>query len=400
LEPKVKPKKEIRDIPIANLYKYNETVTQHDEYLKTKHDFYGKAVPPHQWSLIDSKTRIGIEVEVENVRHYNDGDMYCWVLHEDNSLRNNGREFVTTPIVGEQIPAALQHLFTTILPKGYDFSNRTSVHVHMNVRNLTSAQITSIICLYQCFEKLLFRFVGAGRFKNIFCVPLLQTQISNSLLHNLQDGFRNLRWYKYSCINLLSIHSFGTIEFRHMHGTDDINKLVSWINLLLCLRLYAVENQLDSILEEIKQLNTNSQYDSFMNKVFKQCVGLLERTNLQDDMEECVVAVKQSTLNNEFHQSILRSVNVNSSLGAYIYKKYTSKGKAEEIPCTISFDEVEAVPRVAPDDWHINPRELINTGAIAGRQLNQLHMTYENLIRTGILPQNFQVGVAPPREQR
>mgnify|MGYP001580900114 CR=1 FL=1 len=156
----------------------------------------------------------------------------------------------------------------------------------------------------------------------------------------METGFKNIRWYKYSCINLIPIHNQGSIEFRHMHGTDDINKLVMWINLLQCLKIYAAENTLDDVLSEIRMLNSNSLYDAFMYKVFKQFVGALERTNLQDDMEECVVAVKQSTLSNEFHQAIFATIIKESSLGEYLYKKYAkSIGKKIE-GLSMTFDDV------------------------------------------------------------
>jgi len=45
---------------------------------------------------------------------------------------------------------------------------------------------------------------------------------------------------KYSALNSNSLATFGTLEFRHMAGTVDINKISDWINILLQLKVAAI----------------------------------------------------------------------------------------------------------------------------------------------------------------
>lgn len=320
-----KPKKEavpIRAMKIAQLYQYKQNLTSYDSTIVACEAVVNERYPDDALpNMFDQKTRIGIEVEVENVPRFNDDFMHVWQTHTDNSLRNNGVEFVSYPISGKTIPRALKVLFSDILRPGYDFSKRTSVHIHMNVRNMTPEQVASYVCLFIVFEKLLYKFVGHGRDKNIFCVPIQQTLISNQLLPAVEHGFKNHKWYKYSGLNLLPIATQGSVEMRQLFGTDDIPLICNWINLLLRLRDYAASNDMNYILEEIKELNTNSQYEVFARRLFGDDVRLLDLTSIGNEMESGVICVKQSTLVNMFHQGQLDQVSLDAPLMVPLVKE-------------------------------------------------------------------------------
>lgn len=321
----IKIKKEKQELPIKNtaisrIFSYKYNINDHDNTLNEVLDSQASIEVDKLPIIIDPKCRIGIEVEVENIPSFNDNIMYSWQLHDDSSLRNNGREFVSFPIYGQQIPLSLALLFTNILPIGYDFSKRTSIHIHMNVRNMTPEQVAAFVCLFIVFEKLLYRFVGNNRDKNIFCVPLYETQISNYILEAMNCGFSNVRWYKYAGLNLLPITTQGSIELRQLHGTDDVSKICTWINLLQRIRLHAMSRSLDDILNEIRDLNTNSQYDFFVQKIFLSEARFLSFYSLVNDMESGVTCVKECTLNNKFHQLVLSKIVIESELVSTIIK--------------------------------------------------------------------------------
>jgi Putative amidoligase enzyme len=301
-------KKLIRDTVIGKLHGFASGITDYDSYLVPQTPVYSTEFPDLP-RIYDSECRIGIEIEVENIPGYSENHMYCWQVHRDDSLRNNGLEFVTFPICGQQIPLALNILFSKILPKGYEFTKRTSDHVHMNVRDMTPTQIASMVCLFIVFEKLLYKWVGKDRDKNIFCVPLQETLIANSLLTAIDSGFRDVRWYKYSGLNLLPIMTQGSIEFRQLYGTDDTTVIVTWINMIQRMRAYAMSYPMEDIIKEISDLNTNSNYDMFLTRVFANDARLLSSYDgVMADMENGVMCVKQCTLNNVFHQQMLKAV--------------------------------------------------------------------------------------------
>ena len=107
-------------------------------YFKELGKEYKPTLPIHNKNYI-----FGIEVEVEHVPNPRiDGTTY-WTMTTDGSLRNDGVEFVSLPIRMDQIEGALKQLQTN-LPNDHEFSPRTSVHVHMNVRDMTITQINNL----------------------------------------------------------------------------------------------------------------------------------------------------------------------------------------------------------------------------------------------------------------
>lgn len=397
-------KQEIRDTLISKMYAYkygvnyyDKQVSEHRAYYQTKCSQYGP-LP----IIIDPSCRVGIEVEVENVARFNEEGMFCWQVHDDSSLRNSGREFVTFPIKGQDIPLALTTLFKTILRPGYDFSKRTSVHVHMNVRSMTPAQIASFVCLFTVFEKLLYKFVGHNRDTNIFCVPLQQTLISNALLDAMNSAFKSTRWYKYSGLNLLPISTQGSVELRQLYGTDDIEVICNWINLLQRIRLYAVNNTVDNILSEIKTLNTNSQYDFFVQKVFLEDARLLALDDVTNDLEPGVIAVKQCTLINNFHQSVMGSISTKSELVSAIGTKTPLEGlnftsefisgrfaidqapnRGAELDFEMADEPQEASREQRLADTYVAFDAFTGTARTMTRTLNSYQDAYANLLRGG-----------------
>lgn len=222
----------------------------------------GKVSSPH---VVTSTEFVGIEVEVENVGLLPAMNR-VWQHHEDASLRNGGAELVTQPILATVAPVCLEHLFTQVLSAECCFGPRTSVHVHLNVQDLTRPQTMDLILLYSIYEKLFYKFVGKGREKNIYCVPLYDCD----MLPNLIDlgETRNNRWSKYTGFNTLPIRTYGTVEFRHMHGTTDVAKLAMWINLICKLKEYVRRVGTKDIRTMIATMNDEFDFGNLLQEVF------------------------------------------------------------------------------------------------------------------------------------
>ena len=249
--------------------------------------------------IVDKNTYLGIEVEVENVLHYNRSSPY-WTIKEDGSLRNHGREFVTPPIRAWRVEHALYKLFNRELNTDIDFSERTSIHVHMNIRTLTIKQLEALVLTYIVFEKVLFNYVGEDRYNNIFCVPIVETDIGESIQNLINQSNPNISWQKYTALNLLPIMQLGTIEFRHLGGTSDIETLMTWINMLLSLKKFALQKDPEYIWNRIQTLNTTSEYRIFGEEVFGNLIQNLWNLDYNENMSECITYIKQFCLKNEF----------------------------------------------------------------------------------------------------
>lgn len=267
----------------------------------TKYELKFPEYAVSEFSLCSDDILLGLEIEVENaepsvVHHYP-----LWQLKGDNSLRN-GIEYVSHIMRGGRVLYALNQLYSC-LPSRATFSPRTSIHVHVNALDLTPKQVGALVLIYAVVEKLLYRFVGHGREKSNFAVPMYDSHIANTLVRNLWAepflGVGVTENSRYLGLNLDSIRKFGSLEFRHLHGTRNIKTIVDWINLLLRLKLYVMEKDVDTIKKEVNALNTESNYQAFLAKVFKKDVYLLDQSRLQADLETNVSSVKNAIYENE-----------------------------------------------------------------------------------------------------
>jgi hypothetical protein len=216
--------------------------------------------------LVDSKTLLGVEVEVENYAKAPDSTMELgyWTIKPDNSLRNNGMEFVfTEPLSGADAVRAATWLCSQAKTKDYKISNLCGIHVHMDVRDMDVEIFRTFIATYCITEPLIYNWVGDGRDTNMFCLPWfmadgdLQTisgLIKNPKPQSAKGVLNGLS--KYSGLNLNSIPRFGTVEFRMLQTTFNEQRIIDWMNIILSLKKHAVApgNTPEKVCGEIKAL--------------------------------------------------------------------------------------------------------------------------------------------------
>jgi hypothetical protein len=278
--------------------------------------------------LVLDTCEIGLEMEVERCpAEYAERilDYPVWTLREDGSLRDGGFEFVSTPIAGDRIYYAIDWFYSQ-LPVEARFSPRTSIHVHVNVLDMEPDQVAGLLLTYSVFEKLLYKFVGYGRDKNNFCVPLYDAKAHHEVIPLfLTDEFvlPNMPNLRYLGLNIDAVRKFGSLEFRHLGGTKDKVRLLQWINLLLSLKKFATTTHWRIIKHQIDRMNTVSDYLSFFNTVWGAEGQCLDTSTLKEDMVSLVSAVKHVQLDNQF---MLKQAAVPYTR-AYWYKKLMERKK-------------------------------------------------------------------------
>jgi len=284
------------DLPTLGQASREKLYVAQDATFKNKYDFVQRAFI------------FGIEVEVENVPNPTIAHEYrpYWDITVDNSLRNNGVEFVSIPLKCTQIEAAL-HQLNTSLPKDADFSPRTSVHVHMNVRDLSIEHITNLLLTYTAVEELLFDWAGETRTNNVFCVRLTDTDYVNMYRDFTENPRRVVdRWNKYTALNFHPMECKGTVEFRHMEGTANSQRIMTWINLLSCIKLYAKQQNITQLIYTLQNLNSTSEYEAFLFDVFGTLSTHLipKKHTVQEKMENAISYIKLATINREIQEEI------------------------------------------------------------------------------------------------
>jgi len=223
---------------------------------------------------------IGIEFEIEGFKLHsiNYTDFSLLEFKSDGSLRDNGVEIVTLPVLGEDIVLALQELkqvLSTCTSTPY-CSARCGLHVHVDMRDCTTEQLLKVLCVYSIMEALLLDYCGDNRGDNPYCVPLVDCLAENPVYKHLfypkkeyiQNGLQGTK--KYTALNILPLNALGTIEFRLHKGTLDIEEVLQWVNMLLNLVNYAVTTEKD-----VQQITDSVCSDSvqLLKDVFKE-VGI------------------------------------------------------------------------------------------------------------------------------
>lgn len=212
---------------------------------KFKTDWYDKTLSQFigGWERnAANEAEIGIEIEVEG-HNLPRNNLTGWVLHEDGSLRGESAEYVfRNPIARTAVPDRLR-----ILQQGFENANseinqsyRTSVHVHMNVRNFLIKHIYNNIMLYIIFEDILAEMAGKDRVGNLFCLRAKDAEFFLEVLRNaiVTDDLRGLSSdnLRYSAVNPAAMWRHGSLEFRSFRGTTDMILIQQWVDVLCAIR--------------------------------------------------------------------------------------------------------------------------------------------------------------------
>lgn len=233
----------------------------------------------------------GIELEIEGwPEHYEESSSTGFRFTHDGSLRGQSVEAIGYPNSIQGIIATTKELWTKYGVDKKNFSERTSIHIHANVLNFTEDQIRSLMLTYATLEDLLFDFIGQDRQKNIFCVPWSEAGIG---VGRLKDIFNTPRaWQKYTALNLCPIRTQGTVEFRHMEGHADIDRLTTWLQIIDDILWYARSTEYKVVFETISNLNTNSEYYSWAGSVLKNSIGNFPYEQVRAKLARGVIEAK------------------------------------------------------------------------------------------------------------
>lgn len=187
---------------------------------------------------------IGVEVEVEGAGLPSRVGGFRVV--REGSLRQvhgeDGREYVFQSPVPLLVGLGLLDNLASTLYSGnriVNFSNRTSVHVHVNVTDLTISEWFTYLFLWVLYEDALINFCGNERKGNLFC---LSSRDAEGLMFTLEAFARDRNpaylndELRYCAVNTAATAKYGSVEFRCMRGTLDADVLTPWITTLVMLR--------------------------------------------------------------------------------------------------------------------------------------------------------------------
>lgn len=184
-----------------------------------------------------AKDAVGIEIEMELTDPMPGGTQVppSWSIKTDGSLRNYGYEFVSEPTSLKNLPA-LMDKWEDILKSGainnrIEDCPRASVHVHVNVRDLTYGQLMNVMVAYLLLEGVLVAYCGRYRFGNLFALRIPEAQAN---FRHVASQIREYAPFKlngdnrYGAFNLCSVSRFGTVEFRSLGSVYSTEGIDLW----------------------------------------------------------------------------------------------------------------------------------------------------------------------------
>lgn len=257
----------------------------------------------------------GVEIEVEGTNLPRRLDERHWIVERDGSLKAaEAWEYVTPgPLSLEGVKASLDYLSAQYKAHGteVDESIRAGVHVHMNVQLWTVKQVVTFATIYYILEDLLMKYCGENREGNLFCLRTRDAEfVLFRLLRALQE--RNLRFLKedvirYSSLNYCALFKYGSIEFRGMRGTGDLDKIMEWVEIINELREASLK--FDSPVEVVSTMSGDGEYQ-FIDRVLPTKSHLFKGMDIEGSISESTRRVQMIAFGVDWEKIGAKSVNI------------------------------------------------------------------------------------------
>ena len=249
-------------------------------------------------SIFRSESYVGIEIEMENVSSSVLTGLPSWRQVSEQSV--DGWELVLRqPKCTHGLFLALEELqaIRGNIDEASTFTERTSNHFHIDIRDMTYIQLMNFLTLAVMFEPVFFKYVAPHRSSNHFCWSFLDCQNLITRIKKVNDVYRegnpeavrsvmrdqfNPNATKYSAINLSSIPRYGSLEFRMHEGTLNTNAMIRWINILLSLKNYAMDQ--DRTPSNILETKQDVGIDSIFTAVLGEYRGILSYDGVEEDI--------------------------------------------------------------------------------------------------------------------
>jgi hypothetical protein len=240
--------------------------------------------------IVKTYGEIGIEIEVEGtcfpyrIPH--------WKREHDGSL-HGGVEFVLRKpltLLGARI--AMKEMTSHMSHSSIRDSVRAGVHVHLNCQNMTKVQVFNTIIMWALFEEVLLNKCGVCRKGNLFCVPLGKSDNVISFLRDLadDDGYApqvDNDDYRYCAINIVALRKYGSLEFRAMRTSADMDNTYQWAKLLHYMKKVACTYK--NPMHILDELESKGVYKMFV-KVFAKSLPFLGRqVGLVQNVNKCLM---------------------------------------------------------------------------------------------------------------
>lgn len=207
--------------------------------------------------LASDEISVGVEVELENLATNWRGASACsnWDVVNDGSLRGVAREIRSRgPVRGSRLKEDITQLFQSfqsndLVPHA---NMRTSMHVHVNMLDMTRVDIVAFLVTASLADSILFQHTGENRAFTGYSAPtdtllakLAGAAAARYNTHATNEGFLGFSTdslgSRYQSVNLKALTKHGTVEFRHFETPNTKQEMISIINACISVKLLSKE---------------------------------------------------------------------------------------------------------------------------------------------------------------
>jgi hypothetical protein len=152
-----------------------------------------------------------------------------WKVQYDGSIV--GWEIVSPPLTNTEDLEKVAYVLRKVLK--VQGSPKCGVHIHHDINDFNIEQIKNIYRLYNKYEKNAIQSImRKQRINNAYARPIT-TSILNKVenAETIQDFKESKLGGRYLTLNQQAYIKYGTMEFRHHHGTSDVNEILTWVEI-------------------------------------------------------------------------------------------------------------------------------------------------------------------------
>jgi hypothetical protein len=238
---------------------------------------------------LNTDPALGIELEYEDC-NMDFPDMNFWRAEADGSLRNSGIEYISVPLLYNEVEEALLEAEQVVEHTHSTSTERCGLHTHINMRPYTVGQVWSFAAAYALIEPTIYTTFAVDREDSVFGVPLWTNQPQVSALYQDICNLRSLReggrvpaphivsTCKYSALNFSSLHNLGTVEMRQPYCSNDFQAIRIWLEFCIRLHTFGISfEDPDHVLDMYEREGLPALQEKLFGAVYDIDIDLQER---------------------------------------------------------------------------------------------------------------------------
>lgn len=191
-----------------------------------------------------------------------DNEGRTWKVMRDSSIRVEGRNAqeveVVTPILKYKDIETLQEIVRGLRKNGAKANSSCGIHIHIGAEKHTAKTLTNLVNIMTSKQDLIYKALEINPNREHYCKKL-ETQLSENLKKSKPQTLEKVAdiWYdgyygdgnahynssRYHGLNLHSVFTKGTVEFRLFNSTTHAGKIKAYIQFCLAINHQALNQK-------------------------------------------------------------------------------------------------------------------------------------------------------------